>query len=116
MSWNVGLRCVYFGVLGAMVGVSCWATAQRGIGEAFRDLSSDRWFWATMFDAYFGFITVGLWMTYRERSLGGRLFWWPMFLLLGNIGIAIYFLRLLFRLPPQATMSDLLLRESSLSK
>ena len=104
------LQIIYGLVLASMIAVSVWATMQRGIGEAFADLKTDRWFWATMFDAYFGFLTVGLWMTYRESSLPARIIWWPVFLCLGNIGIAIYIMLLIARLPSGAGVRDLLLR------
>ena len=104
------LQIIYGLVLVAMFGVSIWATMQRGIGDAFADLKTDRWFWATMFDAYFGFLTAGLWMTYRETSLLARVVWWPIFLCLGNIGIAVYILLLIVKLPAGAGVRELLLR------
>ena len=43
-------------------------------------------------DAYFAFLTVWLWVAWRERTLTARLLWLAVFLGLGSIGIALYVL------------------------
>ncbi|HSW15535.1 MAG TPA: DUF1475 family protein [Solimonas sp.] len=103
-------------VLAALIGVSVWATGLISITPVIQDLidhpgaGNNPWFVATLFDAYFGFLWFWLWVAYRERSSLARIAWLPLILLLGNIGMASYMLRVLWTLPAHASMRDVLLR------
>jgi hypothetical protein len=68
------------------------------------------WFIATLFDAYFGFLTFYLWVCYKEPSIALRVFWFVAIMLLGNMGMASYMLIQLFMLPANASVKDLLLK------
>jgi hypothetical protein len=107
------LKAVFLLVLLAMLAVTTVASLDRGVFEAGADLWSDPWFKATLADAYFGFLTVFLWIAYKERTWGRKILWFVLLMALGNIAIAIYLLIQLFRLPPSATMEDLLLRKGT---
>jgi hypothetical protein len=107
------LKVLFFLVLLAMLAVTTLASLDRGVFEAGADLWSDSWFRATLADAYFGFLAVYLWIAYKEKTWGRRIVWFVLLMLLGNIAIAVYVLMQLFRLPPGATMEDLLLREGA---
>ncbi len=103
----------------ALVGVSIWATQHVGIGDSIRELiahagdgATNPWFIATLFDAYFGFLWFWLWVAYKERNHATRASWLVVILALGNIGMAIYMLIQLARLPPNPRMQDLLLRRA----
>ncbi|MFN7941796.1 MAG: DUF1475 family protein [Thermoanaerobaculia bacterium] len=87
----------FFVVLAAMVAVTAWASGEKNVLLAFADLWADRWGRATLFDAYFGFLAVWLWIVWRERAWATRLAWLAALLALGNIGIAVYAVRLLVR-------------------
>lgn len=103
-------------VLTGLVGVSVWATNLVSIMPAMQDLfehpgaGNNPWFIATLFDAYFGFLWFWLWIASRERSAIARIAWLPLVLLLGNIAMAGYMLKVLWGLPPGATARDVLLR------
>ena len=105
-------------VLAALIGVSIWATAQVGIGDAIRVLvdtpaaGTHPWFIATLFDAYFGFLWFWLWVAYKESGWTPRIVWLLLILALGNIAIAIYVLLQLRRLPAGAGAEGLLLRRT----
>ena len=86
------------------------ARIERGILEAGRELISDRWFQATLFDAYFGFITFYVWVAYKERTVWSRILWFLLIMCLGNIAMATYMLIQLAVLPCAAPLSSLLLR------
>ncbi len=105
-----GLKLFFTLVLLAMLAVTTTASLDRGVFEAAADLWTDPWFRATLADAYFGFLAVYLWIAYKEPSWGRRVLWFVLLMLLGNIAIAVYLLLQLFRLPPSATVEDLLLR------
>jgi hypothetical protein len=69
------------------------------------------WFVATLFDTYFGFLTFYLWVAYRETSWLARVLWLVGILALGNIAMSGYMLIALWRLPANASIDRLLLRQ-----
>ncbi len=104
------LRLAAAFVLVAMLAVTTWASLQVALWKTPREVLTHPWFIATLFDTYFAFLTFYVWLAYKETSHLARLLWLLAILLLGNIAMAIYLLRELFRLPANATMEDLLLR------
>lgn len=109
------LKILFTLILLAMLAVTRLASFDRGVFEAGSDLWSDPWFRATLADAYLGFLTVYFWIAYKERTWGRRILWFALIMTLGNIAIAIYLLIQLYRLPPSATVEDLLLRRADRS-
>jgi hypothetical protein len=83
-------------VLIAMVGVTVRASLDRNVLDAVVEFWSDPWGRATLFDTYFAFLTVYLWIFFRERGRLARTGWLIGLLLLGNLAIAAYFLRALW--------------------
>jgi predicted permease len=97
-------------VLLAMLAVTTWASSEVALWKLPREILMHPWFIATLFDTYFAFLTFYVWLAYKETSNLARVLWLLAILLLGNIAMAVYLLRELFRLPANATMEDLLLR------
>jgi len=56
------------------------------------------WAWATLWDAYFGFVTFYVWVLYKETGWGARVLWFVLIMGLGNIAMSLYVLIELFRL------------------
>lgn len=106
------LRSIFLLVLLSMLTMTAMASLDRGIFEAGSELWTHLWFRATLADAYFGFLTVFVWIAYKERTWSRRVLWFILLMLLGNIAIALYLLIQLFRLPANARMEDLLLRRA----
>ena len=104
------LQLLFTGVLGCMLGVTIAASLDQGIIEAGRELWQYLWFRATLADAYFGFLTFYVWVAYKQRTLPGRVLWFLLIMLLGNIAMAVYMLIELSRLKPGEGMEQLLLR------
>ena len=98
-------------VLVAMIAVTTWASVEKSLGEGFRLLFAERWGIATLFDAYFGFLTFYAWVHYKESSWTARVLWLATILFFGNIAMAIYLARELWRLPPGGGVETLLLRK-----
>lgn len=71
------------------------------------------WAWATLYDAYFGFITFFCYVAWRERSLAVKLLWFVLIMALGNIAMSLYVLVQLFGLKPQETVNGLFQRKSA---
>ena len=65
---------------------------------------------ATLFDAYFGFVTFYAWVFYKETSWLARIVWFVAIMGLGNIAMSGYVLIQLFKLRPEQPASDILLR------
>lgn len=106
------LKVLFLLILLGMLAVTTVASLDRGVLEAASDLWDDPWFKATLADAYFGFIAVYVWIAYKEPGWGRKILWFVLLMLLGNIAIAVYVLIQLFRLPPSASVEDLLLRRA----
>lgn len=106
------LRAAAAFVLIAMLAVTTWASLEIPLWKTPREVLTHPWFIATLFDTYFAFLTFYAWLAYKETSNLARVLWLLAILLLGNIVMAIYLLRELFRLPADATMEDLLLRRT----
>jgi hypothetical protein len=72
------------------------------------ELLQDRWFIATLCDAYFGFLTFYIWVVVREHHWGARIGWFVAIMLLGNFAMATYALIQLARLDRNRPLTDLL--------
>lgn len=105
------LRIAFIVVLVAMFAVTGWASSVVALWNTPRAVATHPWFIATLFDTYFAFLTFYAWVAYKETRNAARIAWLIAILLLGNIAMAIYMLNKLFRLPPDATMEQLLLRK-----
>ena len=68
--------------------------------SAWDSFAANPWAVATLYDAYFGFMTFWLWVAYKENALWARLLWLVLILGLGNIAMSLYVLIQLFRLKP----------------
>lgn len=106
------LRILFAVILASMIGVTTWAGSKRNMFEAGGELIRNPWGVATLFDAYFGFLTFFVWVAYKERSLLARAVWFVLIMTLGNIAMAFYVLVQLFRMPAKGTVEDLLLRRA----
>src|SRR6185436_3039113 len=105
------LRLAFGFVLVSMLAVTTWASLQIPLWNTPRAVATHPWFIATLFDTYFAFLTFYCWVAYKEVSNVARLAWLIAILLLGNIAMAIYLLIRLFKLPTDAPIEALLLRE-----
>ena len=106
------LKIWFVFVLLTMITVVTWACLNESLFQIPPRVAGDPWFSATLFDTYFAFIVIYLWMAYRTPAWPARIFWFFMVMGLGNIGIAAYLLIQLFRLRPGAKAIDLLRRET----
>ncbi len=108
----VALRIFFILVLLSMLAVTGWASTECPLWKTPRAVATHPWFIATLFDAYWGFLTFYCWVFYKEASWGARLAWLVGILLLGNIAMAIYALIQLFRVPASARLETVLLRKA----
>ncbi|MFN0076775.1 MAG: DUF1475 family protein [Prosthecobacter sp.] len=106
------LRCFFIVVLVSMLGVTSWASMQCALWDTPRAVATHPWFIATLFDTYWAFLTFYCWVAYKERSWIAKFAWLIAILLLGNIAMAVYMLIQLFRVPANARIEDILLRQA----
>ena len=95
------LTAFFLFVLAAMLWVTVTASYDRSVLVAAGEIWADPWGKATLFDAYFGFLTVFVWIYYRESGALRLSAWFIALMLLGNFAIAFYFLLSLYRLKPE---------------
>ncbi len=92
------LRALFVIIFGAMSSLIVWASLNQPIFGIPREVFTNPWFVATLFDAYFAFITFYVWVAWKEQSMGARMLWLPVVLLWGNFAMAIYMIIELFRI------------------
>jgi hypothetical protein len=102
------LRLFFFLILGSMLGVTGWAASQCPLFSVPREVATHPWFIATLFDAYWGFLTFYVWVFFQQTAWVSRLAWLIAILLLGNIAMALYCLAALFRVPVSTPLANVL--------
>lgn len=90
-----------------MVVLTIRTSLQISLWSAIPAFKASPWSIATLYDAYFGFITFYLWLAWRERSLGIKIVWFVLIMTLGNIAMSLYVLIQLFGLRADESASTL---------
>ena len=96
----VFLRCLFVLIIASMLAVTSWASLHTPLFSLPRAIFGHPWFIATLFDAYWGFLTFYVWVFYKQTSPVARGAWLVAILLLGNIAMSVYCLAELFRAAP----------------
>ncbi len=107
------LRALFLVVIASMLGVTTWASLHTPLFAIPREVFTHPWFIATLFDAYWAFVAFYVWVAWKEQSSVARLLWFVAIIALGNIAIAAYMLRELFRVPPTGPLADVFTRRNS---
>ena len=92
------LRLLFGGIIVSMLAVTGWASTRCAIFAIPREVFTHPWFIATLFDAYWAFITFFVWVAWKERSTTARPLWFVAIILWGNLAMATYVLVELFRI------------------
>ena len=106
------LKLLFAGIFIYMVSMTTWVSLHKSIMLSPNEFSwaQSPWAVATLFDAYFGFVTFFAWVFYKESTWLARMFWFVAIMGLGNIAISSYVLIQLFELRADQTASAILLR------
>ena len=101
------LKVLFGGIFLWMVGMTLHVQQRHSLLLAPGEFSwrTSPWACATLFDAYFGFITFFVWVCFKERRAWNRLVWFLLIMALGNIAMSGYVLLQLFRLQPDEAAS-----------
>ena len=106
------LRILFGLVIVSMLAVTTWASLHTPLFSIPREVISHPWFIATLFDAYWAFIAFYVWIAWKEQSAGARGLWFLTVIALGNIAMAAYMLRELFRVPAGGPLAEVFTRRN----
>lgn len=109
------LKTIFTGIFLWMVGMTTYVSLHKPLWQAGSEFSwaGSPWAVATLFDAYFGFVTFFVWVCFKERSFASKGIWFVLIMGLGNIAMSGYVLLQLFKLKSEEPLSRLLLRNPS---
>jgi hypothetical protein len=92
------LRALFLVIIASMLAVTGWASARCALFAIPSEVFTHPWFIATLFDAYWAFITFYVWVAWKEQSAAARILWFVAIILWGNLAMATYMLIELFRI------------------
>ncbi len=104
------LKLLFAAIFLWMTVLTVRTSLEVSLWDAWDSFAANPWAVATLYDAYFGFITFFVWVAYKERTHLSRLLWLVLILGLGNIAMSLYVLIQLFRLKPEQPAEALLWR------
>ncbi|HEY9248996.1 MAG TPA: DUF1475 family protein [Rariglobus sp.] len=100
------LRALFAAIFVCMLAVTGWASTRCALFDIPREVFAHPWFVATLFDAYWAFITFYVWVAWKEQSAPARLLWFAAIILWGNLAMAAYMLGELFRIQKIDRLGD----------
>ena len=109
---KTALKILFAGIFLWMTILTIRTSLAVSLWSALDSFAGNPWAVATLYDAYFGFITFWVWVAYKESALWSRVLWLILILGLGNIAMSLYVLIQLFRLKPDQPVEALLFRQA----
>jgi len=94
-----------------MLCVTSWASLNCPLFGVPRNVATHPWFIATLFDAYWGFITFYVWVVYKETRWVSKISWLVAILSLGNIAMSVYCLIQLFSIKSNDSIAAILVEK-----
>jgi hypothetical protein len=107
------LKFLFGGIFAFMVVMTIHTGFSVSLSAAWPSYAANPWAMATLYDAYFGFVTFYAWVFYKERSVWARALWFLLIMGLGNIAMSFYVLIQLFLLRPDEPAATILRRRSA---
>jgi hypothetical protein len=104
------LKLLFGGIFIWMILLTIRTSMAVSLWSAWDSFGANPWAVATLYDAYFGFLTFWIWVAYKEEKLWVSLLWLVLILCLGNIAMSLYVLIQLFRLKPNQPVQELFTR------
>jgi len=109
---KVLLKLLFGSIFIWMIVMTIRTSLAVSLWQAWPHFADDRWAVATLWDAYFGFITFYVWVFYKERRAAVRILWFLLIMGLGNIAMSLYVLIQLMRLAPSDPAEAILWRKA----
>ncbi|MGA2170990.1 MAG: DUF1475 family protein [Terracidiphilus sp.] len=107
------LKLLFGGIFVFMVVMTIRTGLAVSLRTAWPSYAANPWAIATLYDAYFGFVTFYAWVFYKERRVWTRILWFLLIMGLGNIAMSFYVLIQLFRLRPEEPAAAVLRRRAA---
>jgi Protein of unknown function (DUF1475) len=104
---KLALKLLFAFIFLFMVVMTVRTSLQVSLWSALPSFAASPWAMATLYDAYFGFLTFFCWLAWRERSPGVKVLWFVLIMAGGNIAMSLYVLLQLFGLKPKESVSAL---------
>ena len=92
------LKLLFAAIFLWMVVMTIRTSLAMSLFAAWPGFAANPWAVATLWDAYFGFLTFYVWVVYKETNIGLRILWFVLIMSLGNIAMSAYVLIQLMRL------------------
>jgi Protein of unknown function (DUF1475) len=109
------LKIIFVAIFIWMIAMTTYVSIHKPLSQAGSEFSwsGSPWAVATLFDAYFGFLTFFIWVCFKERGLLAKVIWFVLVMALGNIAMSGYVLMQLFKLKSDEPLSNLILKRES---
>ena len=107
------LKILFAAIFVWMIVMTVRTSMAMSLWDAPATFGSNPWAVATLWDAYFGFLTFFVWVCWKESSVGLRLLWFVLIMSLGNIAMSFYVLLQLMRLGPDEPAHAVLTRRQA---
>lgn len=92
------LKLLFGGIFFWMTVMTIRTSLAVSLWGAWPSYAANPWAVATLWDAYFGFLTFYVWVVYKESKIWVRILWFLLIMSLGNIAMSLYVLIQLMRL------------------
>ena len=109
---KLALKLLFGAIFVWMVAMTVRTSLAMSLWEAIPGFSANPWAVATLWDAYFGFVTFYVWVLYKERTILLRVIWFILIMGLGNIAMSLYVLIQLARLRADEAAETILWRRN----
>jgi hypothetical protein len=106
------LKLLFGSIFVWMIVMTIRTSMAVSLWQAWPHFADDRWAVATLWDAYFGFLTFYVWVFYKESRLVARVLWFLLIMGLGNIAMSLYVLIQLMRLKSDERAEAILWRKA----
>jgi hypothetical protein len=107
---KTALKILFGAIFFWMTVMTVRTSLEVSLWSSLHSFAGNPWAVATLYDAYFGFITFWVWVAYKEKTWLGRVIWLLLILGLGNIAMSFYVLIQLFKLKPEQPAETVLWR------
>jgi predicted permease len=106
------LKLLFGGIFLWMTVMTIRTSLAMSLWQAWPTYAANPWAVATLWDAYFGFLTFYVWVVYKERKIWARMLWFLLIMGLGNIAMSLYVLIQLMRLRGDESAETILWRRA----
>ena len=106
------LKMLFGGIFLWMTVLTIRTSLTVSLWDAGSSFAANPWAVATLYDAYFGFLTFYIWVVYKESSPWSRALWFLLIMGLGNIAMSLYMLIQLTRLRSDEPVEAILWRRA----